>query len=58
MSLESLTDEDHIFCCSDPIQGSFGACVYLHPLFRSEKITVRLLTTKSRVANQYVDYSN
>ena len=35
---------------SDASKSSFGACVYVRSFCRSGKVTVRLLTNKSRVA--------
>ena len=51
----SSSDEDPIVCrelygFSDPSKSGFGACVYLRSFCRSGKVTVRLLTAKSRVA--------
>ena len=52
---ESLSGEDPIGCrelhgFSDASRSSFGACMYVHLFCRSEKVTVRLLTAKSKVA--------
>ena len=52
---ESSSDEDPIVCrelhgFSDASKSGFGACVYVRSFCRSGKVTVRLLTAKSRVA--------
>ena len=52
---ESSSDEDPIVCrelhgFSDASKSGFGACVYVRSFCRSGKVTVRLLTVKSRVA--------
>ena len=52
---ESSSDEDPIVCrelhgFSDASKSGFGACVYVRSFCRSGKVTVRLLTNKSRVA--------
>ena len=52
---ENSSDEDPIVCrelhaFSDASKSGFGACVYVRSFCRSGKVTVRLLTAKSRVA--------
>ena len=52
---ESSSDEDPIVCrelhgFSGVSKSDFGACVYLSSFCRPGKVTVRLLTAKSRVA--------
>ena len=52
---ESSSDKDPIVCrelhgFSDASKSGFGACVYVRSFCRSGKVTVRLLTAKSRAA--------
>ena len=52
---ESLSNKDPIVCrklhgVSDTSKSGFGACVYVRSFCRSGKVTIRLLTAKSRVA--------
>ena len=53
--LESSSDEDPVFCrelhgFSDASNNGFGACVYVRSFRRSGKVTLKLLTAKSRAA--------
>ena len=53
--LESSSDEDPVFCrelhgFSDASNNGFGAFVYVRSFRRSGKVTLKLLTAKSRAA--------